>query len=195
MARQARALATRQRLLDATVSALNDCGYAGATTQEVCRRAEVSRGTLLHHFPTRHDLLIAGLEHVLTHVVRDFVDRHEGTPDQSPDALLAQMWEQWQGPALTAWLELAVAARTTPELQAPMRAVMTDFDGLVAEAFAQLMPTRALPEPLRQGVPLFVFATLNGLAVARSYEPVGHADTVLGLLGLLGHGVFSGEIQ
>ena len=195
MARQARALETRRRLLEATVSALSECGYAGATTQEVCRRAGVSRGTLLHHFPTRAVLLVAGLEHVLTEVVRDFVAAHEGEAPLSPDALLAQMWEQWQGPALTAWLELAVASRTSEDLQEPMRRVMADFDALVADAFAQLVPTTSLPEPLQQGVPVFVFATLNGLAVARSYEPVGHADTVLGLLGLLGHGVFSGEIR
>ncbi len=59
MSRQSRAEITRDRLLSATLESLHERGYSGTSTQEVCRRAGVSRGTLLHHFPTRIDLLCA----------------------------------------------------------------------------------------------------------------------------------------
>jgi len=191
--RQARAVATRKRLLDATIEALVERGYAGTTTQEVCRRAEVSRGTLLHHFGTRAELLLAALEHVLHQVVEDFVRARLEEAPVGVDALIRLMWVQWQGPALTAWLELAVAARTNPELRVPMREVMLGFDSLIAGAFDQLVPAGELPPALRGGAPFFVFAVLNGLAVGRSYEAEGHSEPILDLLTQLAGFAYAGD--
>jgi len=183
-------------LLDATVQALVDKGYTGATTQEVCRRASASRGTLLHHFPTRNAMLVAALDHVLHRVVEDFVEARRADRERAgpvtPHTLIPLMWEQWQGPALTAWLELAVAARTNPELGASMRKVMQRFDLLIAAAFEELLPTGSVPPALRAGAPFFVFAILNGLAVGQSYEEPGHSGPVLDLLTHLAAALTSG---
>ncbi|NED60867.1 TetR/AcrR family transcriptional regulator, partial [Streptomyces sp. SID10244] len=60
-----RTAATQAKVLDATVDALVELGYAGTTTQEVNRRAGVSRGALLHHFPTREALVVAAVSHLV----------------------------------------------------------------------------------------------------------------------------------
>lgn len=182
MPRQARAEATRRRLLDATVEALVACGYAGTTTQEVCRRAEVSRGTLLHHFPTRHDLLLAALQHVLSERVASFVADRQQEGDLTRAEFLQRMWAQWQGPALVAWLELAVASRTDEVLRDRMRPTMQAFDQLVLHAFAELRPFGELSPHAEPVVPFFVFALLNGLAVGQCYEQPGHQQPVLDFL-------------
>lgn len=179
---QARARATRSQLLDHTVEALVECGYAGTTTQEVCRRAGVSRGTLQYHYKTRIELLVAALEHVLSSVVHAFVTERVAEGTTEPHLLLRLMWEQWKGPALTAWLELAVAARTNEALRAPMRDVMVDFDDLVRQSFRTLFPENVLSAQVRDEAPFFVFALFNGLAVGRSYEDPGHETAVLSLL-------------
>src|SRR5262245_11831889 len=44
---------TRGRILDAAVESLIEAGVAGTTTLEVQKRADVSRGALLHHFPSK----------------------------------------------------------------------------------------------------------------------------------------------
>ncbi|MGC9539725.1 helix-turn-helix domain-containing protein, partial [Streptomyces sp. UG1] len=44
--------ATRAQIVDAAVQSLIEVGVAATTTLEVQRRAGVSRGALLHHFPT-----------------------------------------------------------------------------------------------------------------------------------------------
>lgn len=54
----------RSKLLEATVSCLVECGWAGTTTVEVSQRAGVSRGAQLHHFPSKKDLVVAAVEHV-----------------------------------------------------------------------------------------------------------------------------------
>jgi AcrR family transcriptional regulator len=55
---------TRRALLDAAVESLIEVGFARTTTLEVQRRAEVSRGALLHHFPSKAELLVATVDHL-----------------------------------------------------------------------------------------------------------------------------------
>src|SRR5512140_1521509 len=55
---------TRRALLDAAVESLIEVGFAHTTTLEVQRRAKVSRGALLHHFPSKAELLVAAVDHL-----------------------------------------------------------------------------------------------------------------------------------
>ena len=91
MSLQPRAVATRARLLKATVEALAECGYKGTSTQEVCRRAEVSRGTLLHHFPTRIALLVGSLDAILSERVTRFMEARAGQGPIAPADLVRQL--------------------------------------------------------------------------------------------------------
>src|SRR5437763_16557793 len=59
-----RTAATRGRLLDAALDVLAEQGYAATTTVEAAKRAGVSRGAPLHHFPTKPELLAAAVEHL-----------------------------------------------------------------------------------------------------------------------------------
>ena len=52
-----RTASTRAALLAATVDSLVERGYRGTTTSDVARRAGVSYGALLHHYPTKADVL------------------------------------------------------------------------------------------------------------------------------------------
>jgi len=72
-----RTATTRARLLDAAIDVLVDLGYARASTQEIARRAGVSRGAQLHHFPTREALVVAAVEHLVERRLAEFltVDR------------------------------------------------------------------------------------------------------------------------
>jgi AcrR family transcriptional regulator len=182
MSRQARAEITRLRLLEASVEALVAKGYAGTTTQEVCRRAGCSRGTMLYHFPKREDLLVAALHHVLSNRVIRFVDEHRGEQPLDAPRFLESLWSHWQGPELVAWLELAVAARTNAALRAPMRETMQDFDRQILGAFRALQPLGPVPKSLEEPALMLTFAVLNGLAVSQSYEADGPAGSVMALL-------------
>src|SRR3984885_8402275 len=55
---------TRRALLDAAVQSVIEVGFARTTTLEVQRRANVSRGALLHHFPSKAELLVAAVDHL-----------------------------------------------------------------------------------------------------------------------------------
>jgi AcrR family transcriptional regulator len=61
---EARSDEMKQRILAAAFEVLKERGVAGFTTPEVARRAGVSRGAQVHHFPSKLELMVAVMEHV-----------------------------------------------------------------------------------------------------------------------------------
>jgi AcrR family transcriptional regulator len=123
----ARSLRTRERLLLAAVDTLIDKGYAATTVAAVQARAGVSRGALLHHYPTKASLLLEAVEFLAAAQVED-LDRRasdlaataEGDLGQRTQLWLDLMWSSFSSRLFTAVLELWIAARTEPELRAQL---------------------------------------------------------------------------
>src|SRR5580765_5031198 len=122
-----RSAAMRARLLDATIDCLHDLGYARTSTPEIARRAGVSRGAQLHHFPTKTELVTSAVERLFDRrreeFLRAFADRPAGSDPLQ--AAIDILWGLVSGSSFTVWLELAVAARTDDELREPV-ADLTD---------------------------------------------------------------------
>src|SRR5258708_4581316 len=55
---------TRKQLLDAATKLIRQKGFGGLRTIEVASVAGVSRGALMHHFPSKHALVVAVLTYV-----------------------------------------------------------------------------------------------------------------------------------
>jgi len=55
---------TRKLLIDAASKLIRKNGFGGLRTIEVAKLAGVSRGALLHHFPSKHDLVVEVLTYV-----------------------------------------------------------------------------------------------------------------------------------
>jgi AcrR family transcriptional regulator len=134
---------TRRALLDAAVESLIEVGFAHTTTLEVQRRAKVSRGALLHHFPSKAELLVATVDHLAEMRAREMkafasqlppeqVKRPPGAgdgamtaddPDTVPgtdartDVVLGLLWQCFSGTFFQVAMELRTAARTDPELR------------------------------------------------------------------------------
>jgi AcrR family transcriptional regulator len=132
---------TRRALLDAAVESLIEVGFARTTTLEVQRRAAVSRGALLHHFPSKAELLVAAVDHLAEMRAREMKafasqlppERAEAAPasgdpppggDARSDAVLGLLWQCFSGTFFKVSMELRTAARTDPEL----RRVLTDAE-------------------------------------------------------------------
>src|SRR5579862_7588153 len=58
-----RRAATRAKIMEAAVRCLAEFGYAATSTPLVARLAKVSRGSLLHQFPTKVDLMLGVAEY------------------------------------------------------------------------------------------------------------------------------------
>src|SRR5512144_1268885 len=114
-----RTAAMKVRLLEATVECLFELGYAKTTTTEIAKRAGVSRGAQLHHFPTKAELVITAIDYVLNKRHKEFVSAFASLPAEANRAAVAidLLWSIVSGPTFFAWLELMMAARTDAELR------------------------------------------------------------------------------
>jgi NAD(P)-dependent dehydrogenase (short-subunit alcohol dehydrogenase family) len=85
----------RHALLEAAVDSLVELGFARTTTLEVQRRAGVSRGALLHHFPSKAALLVASIAHLAERRGRDLKQRSTSLPTGPAriDAVLELLWD------------------------------------------------------------------------------------------------------
>src|SRR5580704_7643059 len=110
---------TRRALLDAVVESLIEVGFARTTTLEVQRRADVSRGALLHHFPSKTELLVAAVDHLAEMRARELKVLAASLPDgrSRTDAVLELLWQCFSGTFFQVAMELRAAARTDPELR------------------------------------------------------------------------------
>ncbi len=113
---------TRRALLDATVESLIEVGFSRTTTLEVQRRADVSRGALLHHFPSKAELLVAAVDHLAEMRARELKRLAAQLPDERAsrartDAVLELLWQCFSGTFFQVAMELRTAARTDAELR------------------------------------------------------------------------------
>jgi AcrR family transcriptional regulator len=110
---------TRRAILDAAVDSLIELGFARTTTLEVQKRADVSRGALLHHFPSKAGLLAATIEHLAEMRGRELRALEVKLPSGKAraGAAIDYLWESFNGPLFHVAMDLRSASRTDPELR------------------------------------------------------------------------------
>jgi AcrR family transcriptional regulator len=177
--------AMRSRLLDATIDCLAERGYSGFSTNDVVRRAAVSRGALAHHFPTKAERMAAAADRLIELRAAEFRQRFAEIPARrrTPAKALDVLWSFFDDASFHALLELMVAARTDPELQPVMAAGVRHAADVTREVFAESFPALArLPfvGPILDGI----LALYSGLAAqaALDGDPTGRAAAVRNLV-------------
>ena len=168
-----RSATTRGQLLDATIACLDDLGYGGTTTTEIARRAGVSRGAQLHHFPTKQELVVTAVEYLFERRHAEFMAAFAARPAGSHalEAAIDLLWANVSGSTFHAFLELLVAARTDVDLHARVAPLTQRFRERVQQSFLELFGKRLERGPFFEIAPRFAFALLDGLALNRIADP------------------------
>lgn len=173
MATQAeRSAATREALLDATLSSLVEDGYAGTTTARVCERAGLSRGAHLHHFQTRAALMAAAIEHLAVQLGEQLLPQFESLPDgpERTEAGLDVLWGAYAGELFQAALDLSTHARTDPELRASLEPVERMLERQTMQMVHTLFPT-LVDRPDFDQLVVMAVTTVRGLALLDTFQP------------------------
>lgn len=166
-----RRLATRGRILDAAVAVLIQHGYAATSTTRIVAEAGVSRGAMLHHFPTKAVLMRAVLDHVLDRRLEDFhrALAHTGAGADRVGAVIDSLWGVVsQEDSFVPWLELTVAARSDPELLEAVQAAAERTRQVVQQTFEGLFDDAAELSDLVPGVAI---SLMNGMAMRQLVAP------------------------
>ncbi|MGI8492527.1 MAG: TetR/AcrR family transcriptional regulator [Acidimicrobiales bacterium] len=180
--KQQRAVETREALLDAALECVAEKGYAATTTIETARRAGVSRGAQLHHFPTKAELLAAAVDRLLERRLGEFRKAFADVPEGANpvEAAIDVLWSMFGGPTFVAFAELWMAARTDPHLASVMVEVSRRFDAESRSIYDELFPVEPGVDPGFRDIGRdFAFALMDGLAFQRlvpsdDHRPVAH---------------------
>lgn len=170
---QARSVTTRERLVQATLSEIFEVGYHAATTQEIARRAGVSRGALLHHFPMRADIVLAGMEALLDDgtrqikaVATELRDGHVTLPD-----FVEFLWSLFSGRFFYLSLEMITEARHDGDLRERMIPVVKRFHAALDEIWLPFCDPARRPPRQAQIVLNLTVCLMRGMGAQTVLRP------------------------
>ena len=121
---------TRLQIVESALRCVVDLGYACTTTTVIAEEAGLSRGAMLHHFPSKIDIVRAAVEHLHAKRLKAFRRAIDKLPrdDTRVRRALEAYFEHVKHPMYVAFLELWVASRTDPELQAILKPAQEAFE-------------------------------------------------------------------
>ena len=126
---------TRSAILEATIQCLLELGYANTTTALIANYAGVSRGAMMHHFPSRISVMRAVIDYL--HVLRlqeyrdlmsDIDDPTSKLTDKAIRESVEAAWRYVNLPSFLAYQEMLAASRTDGELRQIIEPVEKDFE-------------------------------------------------------------------
>ena len=161
---------TRGKLLDATIDSLIEIGYSRTTTVEVAERTGLSRGTQLHHFPSKADLLVAAIEHLADERSKEFETEFKARVERGGDpvdTMVDMLWVMFSDRIYWALIELMVAARTDPELLEKLEGFERSLGGRVYAAFKELTGRQGREAKASLEMTLYF---MRGLAMERIFR-------------------------
>ncbi len=172
--RSERTADSRALILDAAVACLVSDGYAGASTLAVQARAGVSRGRLLHHFPSREELLVAAASHLVNEMLAEAADQAEqldvADPVERVERCVELNWALFQKPPFWAAMELWNAARTDEALRAALRTEERRLNQAIRAAADRIWGPAAKANPRYPVLRELLFTSMRGVAIAYSFE-------------------------
>ncbi len=188
---QARGEATRLRILEATLACITEVGYARTSTVHVCRRSGAARGSLLHQFPTRAELMAAAVAHLFEKLTADYVAAHAALRAKAIRSVARRvevaaelLLAGYADPRLAAVLDIYSAARTDAELMAALKPVAARHREAVWQLAHELFPAASTSKRAARGLAV-VLDALQGLAFRSVVNPEGARDTIAGAKELL----------
>lgn len=173
-----RSAETQERILEATLECLSEKGYAATSTNEVVRKAGVSRGALVHHFSSKSDLVAAAAVHL---VRKRYATTQEDSRNLKGGKLSIREklqirrhdYERW----FPATIEFMVACRTDQALSDSFARAMQPYEESMGQSIMDEWPELAnLESPL-----LIQYVTgcfIRGLCLEAIVNPKSLTDEI-----------------
>jgi AcrR family transcriptional regulator len=133
--KERQSFAARATLVEATMSCLDRYGYSDTSINRIQETANVSRGALTHHFPTKEDLIVATLDRLLIATLRPSLPSKQAESDKGLAGdlhyIARGLSRSREGRAL---VEILVAMRTDKNLRDRVSPRLQEWDQMIGEA-------------------------------------------------------------
>ena len=164
--------ATRSALLDSTITLVAEKGFAATSTQAVLEHTGVSRGSLLHHFPTRHRLMVAAAEEAVARKVGAVEDALAGMADpvQALRSFPAVQWRTQNEIPARVLAELLLAARWDSGLEEGLREIVVAWNRRIRDRIHEVAARVGLRNADELAIEFSVLiAAMQGLAATSAF--------------------------
>ena len=158
----------------ATVGSLVELGYARTTTQEVQRRAGVSRGALTHHFTSKAELLLAAVDHLYEEFSASVRRAAAHLPADSGARIrlgVELVWERFHEPLFVAAMELWGAARRDEELRAALLPHERRLGVQLRTLTLEVLGERVAGHPKSEAIYQVLLTSMRGQALTYALQP------------------------
>lgn len=173
-----RSATTRASLLNAAVKCLYEHGYGATTTIMIAQEAGVSRGAMLHQFPSKADLMTFVVEAVHDEAVALYAELLAGIvePRERLLAYPGAVWKVDSRPAGVAVMEIFQGSRSDAELAAKLAPVEAKIEADTLTALSQEFrrPSAALLH--------LIVGAVRGLSITQVIKPEQDATEAIALL-------------
>jgi AcrR family transcriptional regulator len=175
--REKRTVDSRARILEAAVECLVEEGFSGASTLAIQAKAGVSRGRLLHHFPSREALLVAAAEHLAGERVRDATERIDtelaGDGHAGADRIarvVEFMWLTFHEPHFWAAVELWTAARTNDGIAVALLPNERRLGGVIRASVDRMWGPETVGHPRYAQLRELLLTSMRGVALVYAFD-------------------------
>jgi len=158
---------TQHKLIEAAIAVLHRVGYGATTTGLIADEAGVSRGAMLHQYPTKVDLMLAVVAEVYQRETVEYRRRGEG---DSPRERLYQfpdlMWDLLTRPSAMAVLEIMMGSRSDPELARRLAPLQRQIEATSRATVERLLKEGGFPDlPEANAMRRLFVAAIRGLSI------------------------------
>ncbi len=164
-----RSLAMRARVLQGAIKVLSDKGYAGFRTAEVALAADISRGALTHHFPTKDTLVLAALEHVFRSAAElGRAHAHKvHSVDEAINALLKDSRHFFFSELFLIAIDLSISGGKNSQDGQRIREISRAHRLPVEAAWLDALVELGVPKPLAEDLLWLTISIVRGFALRR----------------------------
>lgn len=165
--------ATRKLLLEAAVKLIRRNGFGGLRTVEVADEAGVSRGALMHHFPSKHELVVAVLAYInevtfTRSTRRAQLARHDGGDPIA--GAIKDAHEFFFGDYFFLELAVAMSDESTRRLRLETRQFIRQTRFSIEATWLDTLISSGVPEQLARDVLALTLSVVRGFSVRMLIE-------------------------
>lgn len=167
----------KARLAQAAFDLICEQGYVNFRTAAVARRAGVSQGAQLHHYPTKNSLALAAIEYAYECSTEASVLRIAGlSADVDPlDALLDDAQAFFLSAYFRVALDILMAGGSDPALKQALTAMTLRQRGRVERLWLEKLVDAGWSLTAAEDVLAMTLCLVRGLAIRALVEPIDEA--------------------
>jgi AcrR family transcriptional regulator len=172
--REVKGAIMRARLRAATEQLIAEVGVDAASAAAIALRCGVSRGAMLHHYPTRDELIIDTAAHFWERARDTVGDLAEDVGSGRTDVatFIGRLYEDvFRANALVTMLDLMVSGRSETKIGEAVNGILSELFASYENLGARAFKSSGLPPERIHVIITLIVSTLRGLRIQDNIHP------------------------